>query len=179
MTNKIDLILHPVRLRLLTTMSGRNMTAQELALELPDVAQATLYRHLSTLLEHGLLDVVEEKQIRGTVEKTYRVTQHADMNLTEEDLRDASKEDHMRYFTTFLVTLVAEYSRYLQQSQAVDLAEDGVGYHTLPLYLGDKDMIGFTQELRELMQRYANPTAGTSRRHFSFVIMPSVDDERQ
>jgi DNA-binding transcriptional ArsR family regulator len=178
MANKIDLILHPVRLRILTAISGRKMTAQELAIELPDVAQATLYRHISALIKGGLLDVVEENQIRGTVEKTYSVTEHADLNLTEEDLRDASKDDHMRYFTTFLMTHVAEYSRYLQQTDEINLAEDGVGYHTLPLYISDDELPEFSHSLRHLMHRYANPTSDKPRRLFSFVIMPSVDDER-
>lgn len=178
MTNKIELILHPMRLRILTAISGRKMTAQELAKDLPDVPQATLYRHIGALLQGGLLDVVEEKQIRGTVEKTYCVAKNADLNLTEDDLQNATKEDHMRYFTTFLVTLVAEYSRYLQQTPEINLAKDGVGYHTLPLYINNDDMPKFSQELGDLMQRYAIPTSNDPRRLFSFVIMPSIDDER-
>lgn len=40
------LIGHPVRLRVIIALGGRTLTTKQLAEALPDVAQATLYRHV-------------------------------------------------------------------------------------------------------------------------------------
>jgi DNA-binding transcriptional ArsR family regulator len=67
-----DLVLHPVRLRILQAfLGGRHLTTGDLARELPDVAQAGLYRHVSRLAKGGVLEVVGERQARGAVERTY------------------------------------------------------------------------------------------------------------
>ena len=69
---KPDLILHPIRMRIILALAqGRSLTAQELGAALPDVAQATLYRHLNRLLKGGVLAVVDERQVRGAVERIY------------------------------------------------------------------------------------------------------------
>lgn len=177
MTNKIDLILHPIRMRIITTISGRNMTTQQLAMELEDVPQATLYRHINTLIKGQILTVVEQKQIRGTVEKTYILNPQMNLNLTEDEIQNATKDDHMRYFTTFLATVMSEYSRYLQSTDQLNMTEDGVGYHTVPLYMNDHDVQEFSTKLQELLMTYTQPTAGEQRRLFSFVIMPSDKKE--
>ena len=71
-----DLVLHPVRLRILQAfLGGRHLTTGDLARELPDVAQAGLYRHVRSLAEGGVLEVVRERQVRGAVERTYALRQ--------------------------------------------------------------------------------------------------------
>ena len=53
-----DLLLHPIRLRILVGLLGRPMTAQQLGEVLEDVPQATLYRQLNKLAQAGVLEVV-------------------------------------------------------------------------------------------------------------------------
>ena len=70
--SKMKLILHPVRMKIIQSLlNGKNMTVQQLSQRAKDVPQATLYRHLNKLLEAELIQVVQENQIRGTVEKVY------------------------------------------------------------------------------------------------------------
>ena len=70
--SKMKLILHPVRMKIIQSLlNGKNMTVQQLSQRAKDVPQATLYRHLNKLLEADLIQVVQENQIRGTVEKVY------------------------------------------------------------------------------------------------------------
>jgi len=54
---KADLILHPVRMRMIIVLSGRQLTPKQLATELKDVASATLYHHLNLLTEAGITRV--------------------------------------------------------------------------------------------------------------------------
>src|SRR5690242_1673068 len=70
-TSRADLILHPVRMRLLVALARRQLTTRQLSARLPDVAQATLYHHLGLLTRAGLLRVVSQRPVRGTLEKRY------------------------------------------------------------------------------------------------------------
>ena len=118
-----DLLLHPVRLRIVQALVKRPMTAGGLKEVLGDVAQATLYRHIKALQNGGMVDVAAERQVRGTVERTYQVVEGA-VALSAEELADAGSDDHFRYFATFLGTLLADYSAYLDTDRI---------YHVVPL----------------------------------------------
>ncbi|MEE3919206.1 helix-turn-helix domain-containing protein [Micromonospora sp. BRA006-A] len=68
--------LHPVRIRILRAAAGARVTTHDLVELLPDVPQATLYRHLATLVKTGMLDVVQEREVRGAVERVYALPAH-------------------------------------------------------------------------------------------------------
>lgn len=178
---KIDLILHPIRIRILITIGTQEMTAQQLARALPDVAQATLYRHIKTLAEGDILQVVDENPVRGTVEKVYALAEGGGSTLTAEELANLSKEDHMRYFTTFALTLVQQFARFLQSRDKVDPAVDGLGYHTRTLYMSDEELQLFGQDLSQLLHPYLEPTDNKSRSPhlFSTVFIPSDKSDTQ
>ena len=167
-----DLLLHPVRLRIVQALVKRPMTPGGLKEVLGDVPQATLYRHIKTLENGGMLDVVAERQVRGTVERTYRVVETA-VALSAEELADVGSDDHFRYFATFLGTLLADYSSYLETDK-VDLAADQVGYRQIPLWLTDNEFDDFTTELRALIQQRLNnePNPQRRRRLLTTIVMP-------
>src|SRR5215472_16251602 len=131
--SRVDLILHPVRMRLLITLARRELTTRQLSELLPDVPQATLYHHIGILTKAGLLRVVSERPVRGTVEKVYTVAVD-NASLSPDDLANASREDHLRYFTMFVGMLLSDFSRYLQQDKPIDLFADRVSYGETPLY---------------------------------------------
>ena len=67
-----DLLLHPVRLRIVQAFLGdRALTTSDLAAELADVPAASLYRHVARLVDAGVLAVVAERRVRGALERTY------------------------------------------------------------------------------------------------------------
>ena len=70
----LDLLLHPVRLRIVHAMSGgRTRTTSDLCAGLPDVPKTTVYRHVGLLAEAGVLEVVDEQRVHGAVERHYRL----------------------------------------------------------------------------------------------------------
>ncbi len=174
---KVDLILHPVRMRILMAITGRQMTASQLAKTLPDVAQATLYRHINKLVDGGALLVIAEHQVRGATEKVYELVSERAM-LSAEDVAGMDKNDHMRLFTAFVTTLLNDFLRYLDSSEPIDLAADGVGFHTMPLDLNDEELMALGKGLGELVQPYLQhkPRPDRRRRLFSTVLLPAVDD---
>ena len=61
-----DLLLHPVRLRIIKAFLGdRALTTGQLATELADVPPGSLYRHVALLTRAGVLQVVAERRVRA------------------------------------------------------------------------------------------------------------------
>ncbi|MBM7602170.1 DNA-binding transcriptional ArsR family regulator [Metabacillus crassostreae] len=172
MNSKAKLILHPVRMKIVQTLSGKKeYNVQQIASKLTDVPQATLYRHLNKLLEAGVLKVVRENQIRGTIEKFYSLNESA-VSLTD-DFRKLSRDEHLNLFLTFMTHLLGQYENYLQQDE-VDLLKDGVGYREAIVYLSDKEFHEFTEQLSELMKKVIEnePSSDRTARHIANVFIP-------
>jgi DNA-binding transcriptional ArsR family regulator len=170
-------MLHPVRMRILMALTGsQGMTPLQISEALNDVPQATLYRHVNRLFKAGLLTVVDERPVRGTLEKVYALNRAAPTRLGNEAFAGLSKEDHLRYFTAFTVNLIDEFSRYLQHSSQVDLAADGVGYHQLGLFLSDEELAAFSQALNQALLPFIhNPDApDRQKRLFTTILMPEI-----
>jgi DNA-binding transcriptional ArsR family regulator len=167
-----DLLLHPVRLRIVQAMIGRPMTTTEVKNLLGDVAQATLYRHLKQLHQGGLLEITDERQVRGGVERTYQVVTEA-VSLGADDLLGADADDHFRYFATFVGTLLTDYASYLKEGP-IDLAADRVGFRQVPLWLNDEEVDELVEELSSVLQSRVDhlPEPGRRRRLFTSVLMP-------
>lgn len=178
--NKADLILHPVRMKIiLNVMRQQRATALQLHELLPEVPQATLYRHLNKLAEADVLIVVDQYQVRGMVEKVYALSEEG-VNITEADLENVTKDDHMRYFTTFVSSLMSDFSQYLEQPD-INMAQDGVGYRQCSLYLNDDEfeemMAPFQEALQKAMQN--GPAPGRKRRTISLVVIPEAENKNE
>lgn len=174
MTSTRDLLLHPIRLRIIQALLGSPMTPLRLKGVLGDVPQATLYRHVNQLHEGGLLEVVDEQPVRGGVERTYGVVAEA-VALGPEDYQDSSNEDHLRFFTTFLGTLIDAFGAYLDVGPP-DFVADGVGYRQVPLWLTDEEFTEVARAMREalLPSLHNSPAEGRRRRLITTIVMPDA-----
>ncbi|MFG2043671.1 helix-turn-helix domain-containing protein [Dactylosporangium sp. NPDC048998] len=172
-----ELALHPVRIRILRAVAGGRLTTNKLFELLPDVPQATLYRHLGTLVKSGLLDVVEERKVRGAVERVYALPGRG-AALDAPALAAVTPEDHARYFTAFVSSLLSEFSRYLSREE-IDFAADGVGYQQLVLHLTDAELAKFAHDLNGIVGPLLNNTPGRGRvaRLLATVLMPVEQPE--
>ncbi|MHA6793236.1 helix-turn-helix domain-containing protein [Pseudonocardia bannensis] len=168
-----ELLLHPVRLRVVQAFLGdRALTTSDLRAELPDVPPATLYRHVGALAEGGVLEVAEERRVRGTVERTYRLPAGAG-SIGPQEAATMSAEQHRQGFLAFVAGLLADFDRYLERDD-VDLARDLVGYRQAAMYLSDDELRELIAELGTVLaSRTANgPGEGRTRRIFSTILMP-------
>lgn len=171
-----DIILHPIRMRLLTALSGQQLTAQQLARALPDVPQATLYRHINTLVQHEILRVVEERQVRGTVERVYALDDRG-ARLGPDEVHELTNADHFRFFTAFTTSLLADFARYVGQQPHVDIAADGVSYNKGLLHLTDDELEQVKAGVRGLLMPLLSlgPRPGTRPRIFATALLPAAD----
>ncbi len=180
-STKSDLILHPVRLRLVTELAGRQMTPGQLAEALPDVPQATLYRQINRLLAGGIFEVVAEQMVNGATERTYRVAAGAG-RLTASEMQTVSSEQHRRYFSTFAAALIDTFSRYVQQADPAMMAEEGLSYNRAVIYLSDSERKAFQEQIVKLVGSVMNnpPTAERKRYTLASVTIPeerNIKDE--
>lgn len=178
-SSRADLILHPVRLRLLAALARRQLTARQLSELVPDIPQATLYHHLGTLTRAGLLRVVSERQVRGMVEKLYALAE-GNVALSPADLANASRDDHLRYFTIFMATLLGDYARYLEQGTPdapIDLFADGAGYRETPFYLSDDEFAQAVEAFNRALLPFFNnqPAPHRRRRIVATITFPDAD----
>jgi DNA-binding transcriptional ArsR family regulator len=179
---KANLLFHPVRLRIAQLLTGgRALTAQQIAQSVPQVPQASLYRHLNLLVEGGILTIVDERQVqrRNLVEKVYSIDLEA-ATVPAAELAHASHEQHRRYFTLFVLMLLADFERYLQVEDRAAAIADAVEYQHHALYLSDEEAQQLLAELRAgRVAAQAKPPSPTRRRRYlALTLMPGSEEPR-
>ena len=80
----LRLVAHPLRLRLLSLLTGRAMSAAEAARELGET-QANISYHIRRLADGGLLELVDEVVVRGGVAKRYTHNPDSGEAFTDSD----------------------------------------------------------------------------------------------
>ncbi|AWL40127.1 MULTISPECIES: helix-turn-helix domain-containing protein [Streptomyces] len=169
----VNLLLHPVRMRVIQTLVGAGeLTTAQLRERLPDVSPATMYRHVATLTQAGILEVVHERPVRGTVERSYRVRQ--DEALVDEEARAGmTKDDHRQAFTVFTGAMMTDLDRYLSREDA-DPAQEGVLYRQGAVWATPEEFSALVEELEALVARRTGRAPGDGRvRHIiSLALVP-------
>lgn len=174
---KIETILHPVRFRIIQRfLDGQEKTAKQLATELKDIPQATLYRQLDALVKAEILMITGENPIRGTVEKVYTLNLSA-VSMTNEDIKGLSKEEHLQYFLFFTAQLTKNFEAYLEKDN-IDYEKDGVGYRQVALHLTDEEFLAYVKDMREVLGKYVDlkPTPNRTKRVISTITIPEKEE---
>ncbi|MFG6196967.1 helix-turn-helix domain-containing protein [Nonomuraea sp. JJY05] len=169
----LELLAHPVRLRIVHAMrGGRELTTAQLCARIPDTSKAMIYRHVDLLATNGILEVADERRVRGAVERRYRL--RLDRVVVDADAAAAlSPDDHRRVFATSMAVLVAEFNAYLDRGNA-DPAADLVGYRQHAVWLSRDELEKMIVELRRvLLPLLSNqPTPDRARYLLSPIFFP-------
>lgn len=172
-----DLLLHPVRLRIVQAfLGGRELTTTQLAVELEDVPAGSLYRHVALLMNAGILRVVAERRVRAVFERTYALRVFA-AQVGPAEAAAMTRADHAHAFMTYVAGLLGDFDRYLAAG-APNPVRDGVRYCTSALWLTDNEYADFLRDFRVLLQpRLAHaPGNGRRRRMVSSVFLPAPQE---
>ncbi|HUZ02654.1 MAG TPA: helix-turn-helix domain-containing protein [Thermomicrobiaceae bacterium] len=173
---RAELLLHPVRLRILKAFLGdRALTTSQLAAELDDVPAGSLYRHVALLTRAGVLQVVAERRVRGAVERTYMLRLLA-AQVGPGDAATMTPDEHAQAFTAFIAGLLADFDRYLAAGPP-EFGRDGVSYGESAMWLTDAEYAEFLHDITTIVQpRLANPPGkGRRRRMVASVLLPAPE----
>ena len=93
------LLTDPFKLKLIERFAGKPVTTKQVADRMGEKAPR-LYRHVDALVAEGLLELVEEKPKRGTIERYYRTVAdrfeiHPDLFMASDE-GDADARDMIR-----------------------------------------------------------------------------------
>jgi len=93
------LLTDPFKLKLIERFAGKPVTTKQVADRMGEKAPR-LYRHVDALVAEGLLELVEEKPKRGTIERYYRTVAdrfeiHPDLFIASDE-GDADARDMIR-----------------------------------------------------------------------------------
>ncbi len=145
---------HPLRLRMLSLLTGAAMSAAELAREM-DVSQALASYHLRALVDAELVELAEEFSNRGGRERRYRY------RVEFEERRRHKFEGDERVL--MIAALVAELERR-------DPARDPDG----PALVVDAELWVTDEDWREIR----DTVAGASRRLHACAVRPGTPGTR-
>jgi DNA-binding transcriptional ArsR family regulator len=173
--NTVELLLHPVRLRVVHALSGgRELTTTQLCADLPDVSKVTVYRQVGVLVDGGFLEVAGEQRVRGAVERRYRLRQ--DRPVIDADTAAAmTLEDHRRGFAVAMAVLISEFNAYLD-GDAADPTSDGVSYRQGTLWLSPDELAEMTRAMLGVLQNFVanQPAPGRVPYLLSPILFPTA-----
>lgn len=119
----MDCFIHPVKFKLLLEIQAKGKTtAKQLADKYSDILQASLYRYLKSMTEDGILEIVEENQIRGAVERTYDFSFDFGEE-TQKMVHSNSGEAYLQLFTQYIFGFLRQFQEYCARPD-INIKED-------------------------------------------------------
>ena len=101
-------LAHPVRLQILSLLTGTSMSAADIARRL-DITQANASYHLRQLAAVGEVVEAGERKIRGGTAKLYK---HPWEERAHQDRSNAGSDDKQLYLQAFASEMVRRYAMY-------------------------------------------------------------------
>lgn len=168
----MECVSNAVKCRLLIeVLKNGEVTAKHLAEKCGDIPQTTLYRNLKRMTEDGVLKVVNETQIRGTVEKTYAVT--FDLNDTNAIVGENAGKMYMQMFLQYILTFAKQFQTYCD-TPGIDIANDKSGFSLSYLYLTDEELETALSAISKILSPLQNnkPAPDRKLRTVGVIISP-------
>ncbi|MEH7403211.1 helix-turn-helix domain-containing protein [Gottfriedia acidiceleris] len=161
MSNKTEIIMHPVRMKICQALmrnKEHGLTPLEMIKLIKDVPQATLYRHIQIMVDSDIIRVIKEKKVKSVSEKYY-VLNVEEARLDEDEWKEATIEEKLNYISSYQLLLMTQYQNYLNNLEEQNRQEDRATFSVVELKINDEHFLQFQNELHELMTRYYNATS--------------------
>lgn len=160
-----EIVMNPVRQRIFQYLLVHETgTVKEIRKALPDVPSASLYRHMKILTEHGILTVIGENRIRGTVESIYQLNKSA---LEIEDANGGAVQ-------SALLGICASFAKYFS-GDSPDPKKDMLLMTTCTLTLNDTEFMDFLTEINQVAVKYMDIPIkdGSKTRQITLISAPT------
>lgn len=161
-----EIVMNPVRQRIFQYLLVHETgTVKEIRTALPDVPSASLYRHMKILTEAGILSVVGENRIRGTVESIYQLNKSA---LEIDDANGVAVQ-------TALLGICASFAKYFSSGHA-DPKKDLLLMTTCTLTLNDEEFMNFLSEINQVALKYMDIPIKEDRKTRQITLISAPTD---
>lgn len=154
--------------------AGVVITPGQIAARLPDVPQTTLYRHINLLIEGGILQVVRETKVRGTLEREVTLPQGA-ARIDPRAVAALPPEEQFYYFLSFVSTLLYDFTAQQQRASGEGQL---VLYTKQRVYATPEELMALSGQFEALLKPYLNPDRqpGAQPWLFSGIVMPDAGE---
>ncbi|GAB3749174.1 helix-turn-helix domain-containing protein [Microlunatus parietis] len=167
-----EIVTHPVRVRIIQQLGGRELTTAQLRAALPDVSQPTLYRQVAILVEAGVLTIVAERRVRGAVERTLALGERL-AHIDHEGLRAMSDAQLRSAFLSFLGQVGRTFDLFLDAGDPQ--LREFLGFGTGSLYVNADDLATIQAGLTKVLAPYQVDQGGGRRRvDLSTILIPEA-----
>jgi DNA-binding transcriptional ArsR family regulator len=143
------IVAHPVRCRLMAIFADRvaspNEIAQELGMPVGDVSY-----HVRTLKDAGMIELVEERPVRGSTEHFYRAMTK-DIVVTDEDYKNLSIEERVAFARLTFQVATAEASYSLETRKFGERHNHHIG--RMPFSVDERAWNELSELHREMLDR--------------------------
>lgn len=156
MSNKAEILMHPVRIKICQALMRNRengLTPLEMVKILKDVPQATLYRHLQTMVDSGIVRVIKEKKVKSVSEKYYAINEE-EAKIDGSEWKELSSKEKLDYISYYQLSLMTQYQSYLKKLDEQNHQEDSATFSIVELKIDEEHFIKFQNELNELMTKY-------------------------
>lgn len=171
----MEVMTNPVKCKLLFEIkSCEKTTAKHLSERFSDIPPATLYRYLKKMTSDGILKIVDENPIRGTIEKTYSVA----IDLTAEGTKTINNgEAYMQAFTQYVLGFMKLFQEYCNEDN-IDIEKDKSGFSLAPLYLTNKELEKLMTDIHDIIKPYRNNEPAKNRKLHSIGVIVSPPNKK-
>ena len=164
-----EILSNPVRIRILQHLQiNGDSTTKQISEQLNDVPAPTLYRHVNSMLESGLLKVKEERKVRGTTERLIGIDQEKWSEGVDSDITGTAYQ--------FLMSIYGQFREY-GSSPGADPMADRLCLRNCILRLSDERFDQFIKDYAELLNRYLDMQDGGKLRSVSIISAPVKEVE--
>lgn len=168
--NLINLLMNPVRIMIMQYLTiHETATASEIIRSLNDVSRATVYNHIKILEENKLICVVQENQIRGTLEKTFSIKKTGEHNQSDYSM-----------VINYLLNLMVDFQQYFEQTNKL-MKEEMLFIDRSVMYLDDERYRDFFNEYTMLCKKYFNYGCSENKkvRTISLISSPVLEGDKE
>lgn len=169
MKNINEIMLHPIRMRIIQELARREATTtNEICEKISDVPRTTLYRHIKILIDNNIAEVISKEKIRGTFERTIalnipQVTKH---NTVENAAENAFG---------FLMSNYGKFHSYFN-GENPDPGKDKIFLNNTVMMMNDSEYDQFLGELQKLMLKYDFDSEEDRKPRDISIISAPVDE---
>jgi len=172
----IEALTNPRQAKILIEIyANKQMTAKQLSERFPEIPVATLYRNLKKMCATGVLQIVETRPRRGTVEKVYATTAGFELD-TQAMLAANDGQAYAALFTQFALGIMNEFRTYASRPN-IDIVHDGSGFTVNPVYATFEELTDALMRIREILTPLVNnpDSEGRKLHNICLITTPPTD----